>query len=89
MLETFVIERFSKQNLNDDIYNLNVSPVVMLIGLVISLLAAYLAFNCNVKENAATQWVITIFAFLCPFIYVVYYFIVHVLLGYPCYPKKK
>lgn len=89
MLETFVIERFSKNNNDNNLYNISISPFAILVGLIISLFAAYFAFNCNIKENAATQWVITIFAFLFPFIYVIFYFIAHVLLGYPCHSKKK
>ena len=93
MFETFVIEKFSKNNNNNNDYtsiNLNTSNyIALLVGFIISLLAAYLAFNCNIKENAATRWVVTVFAFLFPLIYSVYYFIAHVLLGYKCYPKKK
>ena len=89
MFETFVIERFSKNNNNDYTSINSINSVAFLVGLVISVLVAYLAFNCNIKENAATRWVITVFAFLCPLIYTVYYFIAHVLLGYKCYSKKK
>ena len=87
MIETFVIDKFSNNNNSE--YITSISPIALLLGLVISLLAAYLAFNCNIKENAATRWVITVFSFLFPFIYVIYYFITHVLLGHPCNSKKK
>ena len=87
MIETFVVNNLSK---NEEFLNsYNYFNYLLILGIIISLLAAYLAYTCNIKENKATQWVITIFAFLFPVIYTIYYFIVHVLLGYKCYKSKK
>lgn len=83
MIETFVVKNLSnKEELNN---SYNYFNYLFILGIIISLLASYLAYKCNIKENKATQWVITIFAFLFPVIYTIYYFIMHVLLGYKCY----
>jgi hypothetical protein len=95
LMTTFAsIEKFSNSNeneLNNDIYSifLNKVPITWVIAaFIISFGAAYLAFECNVNETPATRAVYTITAFFFSGFYLIYYLIVHVILGYPCLDGK-
>jgi quinol-cytochrome oxidoreductase complex cytochrome b subunit len=58
--------------------------ILIAIGLIICFGTSYLAFNCNLNEKPATRALYTIFAFLFSGIYLIYYFIYHVILGKKC-----
>lgn len=59
----------------------------IIMTILIALGTSYLAFSCNDKENPATRFVITLFAFLFSGIYLMYYFIVYILLNKKCNGK--
>lgn len=89
------IEKFSNENkefqMNDDIisYYLNkVEPSWIIAVLIVAFGAAYLAYECSSAENPATRAIYTIFAFFFSGFYLIYYFIVHVLLGYQCFDGR-
>ena len=50
--------------------------------------AAYFAYQCNYNESGPTRLVYTIIAFLFPGLYLLYFFIRHVLLGQNCGKKN-
>ena len=78
-------------NLNDNIVNffLNNIPMSWVVAaIIISFGTAYLAFKCSDKESPATRAVYTIFAFFFSGFYLLYYLIVHVILGYNCFDGK-
>lgn len=78
-------------NLNDNIVNffLNNIPMSWVVAaVIISFGTAYLAFKCSNKENPATRAVYTLFAFFFSGFYLLYYLIVHVILGYNCFEGK-
>ena len=52
--------------------------------LIISFGTAYLAYSCNEKEIPSTRFLITLFSFFFSGIYLIYYFIVHVLFDRKC-----
>ena len=54
------------------------------ISLIISLLTANLAYNCNLKSDIVYKIMATLFGFFFSFIYLIYYFIRHILLGQKC-----
>jgi hypothetical protein len=56
----------------------------IIIVLVISFMTAYIAYECNLGESPASRFIVTLFAFLFAGIYLIFYFIYHVLLDYPC-----
>jgi len=56
----------------------------IIIAFVISFGTAYIAYCCNEDQVPATRFLITIVAFFFSGFYLLYYFIVHVLLGYEC-----
>lgn len=93
MIETLVIsnlnnsntENFNEHDTNQlkKMFN-NLSPVNIVVALVISLAAAYFAYECNSHETKATQFIYTIIAFFFPGLYLIYYFIRHVIIGDKC-----
>ena len=93
MIETLVISNFSNQNNesfndqdNNQLKNMfnNLSPVNVIVALVISLAAAYFAYECNSHETKATQFIYTVIAFFFPGLYLIYYFIRHIIIGDKC-----
>ena len=93
MIETLVISNFSNSNNENfteqdknvlkSMFN-NLSPINIIISFVISLAAAYFAYECNSHETKATQFIYTIIAFFFPGLYLIYYFIRHVIIGDKC-----
>jgi|LakMenEpi03Aug12_release.lakeMendotaPanAssembly.Ray.scaffolds.fasta_scaffold752111_1 quinol-cytochrome oxidoreductase complex cytochrome b subunit len=64
---------------------MNMNTIILFVlGFVICIGTAYLAYCCNHNETPATRALYTIFAFLFSGIYLVYYFIYHVILGKKC-----
>jgi len=91
MIELFTIyktmETFGKlENFENNIYNIPTSWI--LFALLISFGTAYIAFSCNEYEKPASRALYTIFAFLFSGIYLIYYFIVHVLLDKNCDSRR-
>lgn len=89
------IEKFSNKEteleINNDIlsYYLNkVETSWIVAALIIALGAAYLAYECSAAESPATRAIYTIFAFFFSGFYLIYYLIVHVVLGYQCFDGK-
>ena len=78
MIETFLIEKITNKNDNKDY------SYIFLVSFIISISTAYLAFVCNKNSNKPRQFLITLFAFLFNGLYLFYFFIFHVLLGYKC-----
>ena len=77
--------------LNQDIlsYYMNkVEPTWIIAVLIIASGASYLAFECNIHEKPATRAVYSILAFFFSGFYLIYYFIVHIFLGYQCFDGK-
>jgi len=76
----------TKEGFNNEDNNLlaNIPVSWIIISLIISIGTAYIAFMCNANSTPATRFIVTIFAFLFSGLYLVYYFIVHILLFYPC-----
>lgn len=92
MLEFFtayqITQHFMNQNSKEGFENENTMNSVPLtwivIVLIISFLTAYIAYECNINESPASRFLVTLFAFLFAGIYLIFYFIYHVLLDYPC-----
>ena len=55
----------------------------ILLPLLLWILSIYLAYSCY-KGHMATQVVAVLSAIFFPLLYLLFYFIVHVLLQYPC-----
>ena len=86
-------ESFQSDNLSldDSIINFFLDNIPMswvVAALIISFGTAYLAYKCADKESGATRAIYTIFAFFFSGVYLIYYFIVHILLGYNCFEGK-
>ena len=65
--------------------SMNMNTIILIVlGLVICFGTSYLAYSCNYNETPATRALYTIFAFLFSGIYLIYYFIYHVILGKKC-----
>ena len=96
MIETLVISNFknkSDENFDNqdhiqlkNMFN-NLSPINIIVALIISLAAAYFAYECNSHETKATQFIYTVIAFFFPGLYLIYYFIRHVIIGDKCGKK--
>ena len=80
--EGFVQIDDTNTQINNMLANIPVSWVI--VSFIISIGAAYIALTCNENSTPATRFIVTIFAFLFSGIYLIYYFIVHILLFYPC-----
>ena len=63
---------------------MNIGTLVL--SLIISIGAFYLAWMCYPK-NDARRFIISLFAFFFSGLYILYHFIVHVALGYDCEVK--
>jgi heme/copper-type cytochrome/quinol oxidase subunit 4 len=53
-------------------------------SIMFMVLAGYLAWMCNVKEDAVLRTIYTILAVIFNGFYLIYYFIYRVLMGYKC-----
>ena len=86
MLEAFalykVLDKKDEHFSNDTSFNVPTTWIIM--SLVISFGAAYIAFSCNQYEKPATRALSTILAFFFSGIYLIYYFIVHVMFDRKC-----
>jgi hypothetical protein len=81
------VESFSnkKQKPITDNKSMDMNTIILIVlGLVICIGTSYLAYSCNCNEIPATRAIYTIFAFLFSGIYLIYYFIFHVILGKKC-----
>ena len=56
----------------------------VILSLLIAFATAYLAFSCNENASPATRALYTLIGFFFCGFYLIYYFVVHVLFGYPC-----
>ena len=59
--------------------------VLGIVALVVSILTAKLAYQCNIKRDQASQVVATLFGFFFSGTYLLYYFIWHFLLKNKCH----
>lgn len=90
MLELFAAYKFleSYSNINEP-YGMDKIPDKIpiswiIIALVIAFGTAYIAYSCNEYEKPATRALSTIIAFFFSGLYLIYYFIVHVLFDRKC-----
>ena len=86
-------EKFTNNtnNTNEDIVSqfMNNIPITWIIAaFIISFGASYLAFECSCTEKPATRAIYTILAFFFSGFYLIYYLVVHVILGYQCFSGK-
>ena len=95
LMTTFsAIEKFTNQDetvIDNNILShfLNKIPTSWIVAaFLIAFGASYLAFQCSINEKPATRAVYTIFAFFFSGFYLIYYLIVHVILGYQCFDGK-
>ena len=58
--------------------------VSMVASIVFMILAGYLCWQCNVKEDTVLRVIYTILAIIFNFFYLIYYFIYHYLMSHPC-----
>ena len=75
-----VTNYLTKKSVNINVLNLACG----LITLVISILSAKLAFDCNSKKSDTSQVVAVLFGFFFSGFYLLYYFIWHKILGNKC-----
>jgi len=75
-----VTEYLTKKNINMDAFNF----IMGIIALIISIISAKLAFDCNSKKGGASQVVAVLFGFFFSGFYLLYYFIWHSILGNKC-----
>ena len=83
-------EKFTNNSDEDVITRfMNNIPITWIIAaLIISFGASYLAYECSCTEKPATRAIYTILAFFFSGFYLIYYLIVHVILGYQCFSGK-
>ena len=90
MLEYFTVNYFTSDNTEDFKLYTNYSTfdtVTLLSGLIaltISVLTAQLAYDCNRKANTLSKILVSLFAFLFSWTYLLYYFVWHFLLQNKC-----
>lgn len=91
MIETFLLDNIpnirDKVENNEDAFKPKFSVINILISLIISCGAAYIAYQCNRHENEATRLVYVLIAFLFPGLYLIYFFVRYSILGYKCNGK--
>jgi len=86
MLELFTAFKLlsSIEGFNSDTLEMNIPTSWIVMALVIAFGTAYIAYSCNQYETPATRALSTIIAFFFSGIYLIYYFIVHVLFDRKC-----
>ena len=92
MIELFtafkIMESFSnpviKERMNYDFLPTNIPTSWIILALIIAFGTAYIAFACNEYETPATRALSTIIAFFFSGIYLIYYFIYHVIFDRKC-----
>ncbi len=92
MIELFALKYLNKKEKFDEnnkviiIDNRNNSQEVIefIISLIVSVYAAYIAYNCNLGESTPVRFLITLFAFLFGIIYLIYYFVIYFMLKSKC-----
>ena len=86
MLELFTAFKLlsSIEGFNSDSLEMNIPTSWIVMALVIAFGTAYIAYSCNQYETPATRALSTIIAFFFSGIYLIYYFIVHVLFDRKC-----
>lgn len=67
--------------------NVQISYFDILLTIIISIITAYIAFQCNLNIHTGQRIFITILAFIFSTFYLVYYFVFKLLLGFPCQGK--
>jgi phosphoglycerol transferase MdoB-like AlkP superfamily enzyme len=60
------------------------APISSLVGIIISILAAYVAWNCNSNEEKGIRIFHTILGFFFSFLYLAWYLFYHVMAGNKC-----
>ena len=86
MLELFTAFKLlsSIEGFNSDPLEMNIPISWIVMAFVIAFGTAYIAYSCNQYETPATRALSTIIAFFFSGIYLIYYFIVHVLFDRKC-----
>lgn len=86
MLELFTAFKLLSLNegFNSESSQMNIPTSWIIMALVIAFGTAYIAYSCNQYETPATRALSTIIAFFFSGIYLIYYFIVHVLFDRKC-----
>jgi uncharacterized protein YybS (DUF2232 family) len=86
MIDFFVGNYVSqnKENFHIETNTVQYDQRLVLISFVISIFAAWLAFSCNKRETTGVKWFHTFLGYVFGSLYLVYYAIVHMLLGKKC-----
>ena len=85
MLETFAVEKFVTQNDNSQVKPSRARQLILyVINFIVSIAAAYIAWECNSKMDMGSRIVISFVAFIFPILYLLYFFVAHTMLKYPC-----
>lgn len=84
LLTAYTVYQSQNQNQENFNYIAPLPPFYWIISIIIGLFAAYLAFQCNRKENIAFQLAATVLAFIFSGWYLIYYVIRYSLLGGKC-----
>lgn len=85
MLETLAVEKFVAENDTTDTKTFRGKQLILhIINFIVSIAAAYIAWECNSKMDMGSRIVISFVAFLFPVLYLLYFFVVHTMLRYPC-----
>jgi hypothetical protein len=92
MIELFtafkIVESYTnpviKEGMNYDFLPTNIPTSWIILALLIAFGTAYIAFACNQYETPATRAISTIIAFFFSGIYLIYYFIYHVIFDRKC-----
>ena len=87
MIETYIAYKCASKNTRNEPFINNLNNVTLLgtlMSFTISFATAYLAYQCNLKTDKMSRYLITLFAFLFSGIYLIFYLFSHVVFGYPC-----
>ena len=73
-----------EEGINDFTLKLKIYGL-LIVRLIISIIAFWLAWECNQMDGFIFRVLVSVVAFLLPEIYIVYYAIYHVFMGVQCY----
>ena len=84
MLELFTIDKLTRSRQPTSENSRQISHGSSIVSVIIAIGAAILAYQCNLHKTPAARFIIVVLSFLFSGIYLIYYFIWHVLLGNDC-----
>ena len=82
LVESFLIEKLQGGGSNSKTNSK--ALILAILNIILAILAGYLCWNCNANHGTLVRVIFTIIAAVFSGLYILYYFVAHVLMRIPC-----